>query len=158
MALFLGHLSRYGIASAAARAASPHLPDSSKDGGLSSFYAARKRDIDFAQAWDLALAVAADCVEEEIHRRGVEGYKEDVYFRGEKVGETTKYSDTLLLARMKALDPQRYGNKVDVVSKVEIEPMGFESLNDHQRQLMRQLLVTDAAPILEIEETNDESI
>jgi hypothetical protein len=154
-AIFLSHLSRHGIVSAAARAASPHLPDSSKDGGMSTFYACRKRDVDFAQAWDISIAIAADNVEAEIHRRGCEGYEEDVYFRGEKVGTTRKYSDNLLLARMKALDPTRYGNKVDVTSKVEIEPLGIEDLNPAQRELMRKLLLTDANPVLEIEEAQD---
>lgn len=139
--VFLAHLARHGVASAAAKAASPHTAT----GNLVGFRKARKKDPAFDEAWEIALEMAKDAVETEIHRRGVEGYTEDVWYRGEKVGETKKYSDSLLLARMKALDPERYGTTHSKVEKTteEIKSISFEDMSAGQRELMRKLLVDD---------------
>jgi len=71
-------------------------------------YVWRREDPAFAAAWDLASKVASDLLEEEADRRGRDGYEEAVFFRGEESGTKRKYSDGLLLARLKALKPQSY--------------------------------------------------
>ncbi|MBI1211874.1 MAG: terminase [Alphaproteobacteria bacterium] len=73
-----------------------------------SVYAWRREDPAFAAAWDAAAQVASDLLEEEADRRGRDGYDEAVFYRGEEAGTRRKYSDGLLLARLKALKPQDY--------------------------------------------------
>lgn len=152
--VFLSHLARHGIPTAAAKAASPHT----QTGNLAGFIHARGKDTAFDEAWEMALQMATDAVESEIHRRGVEGYEEEVWYRGEKVGETTKYSDSLLLARMKAMDPARYGTSHSKVEKTteEIKSISFTELSTDQRELMRKLLLSDATDAEIIEPTQIE--
>ena len=75
-------------------------------------YRWRKEHEDFAQSWAEALMVAADLLEEEADRRGRDGYDEPVFFQGEVRGAKRKYSDALLLARLKALKPEHYRERV----------------------------------------------
>lgn len=77
-----------------------------------SVYRWRNEEKDFAEAWRDALAVAADLLEEEADRRGRDGYDEPVFFQGEQVGAKRKYSDALLLARLKALRPEQYRERI----------------------------------------------
>ncbi|MBP6010789.1 MAG: helix-turn-helix domain-containing protein [Alphaproteobacteria bacterium] len=78
----------------------------------STVYRWRREDDDFAKLWLEALGVAADLLEEEADRRGRDGYDEPVFHRGEQCGAKRKYSDGLLLARLKALRPHQYRENV----------------------------------------------
>ncbi|MEA3002311.1 MAG: hypothetical protein QOH81_1099 [Sphingomonadales bacterium] len=105
-AAFLAELSRHGISTRAARAASPHSP--SPSGCLSTFKDERQRDAEFAAAWDDALDMARAEVEHEIYRRAQEGVDEPVYggkYREQVVGTIRRYSDRLLELRARALLP-----------------------------------------------------
>lgn len=105
-AAFLAELSRHGIASRAARAASPHTE--SPSGCLSTFKDERQRDPEFAAAWEEAVDAARADIEHEIYRRAQEGYDEPVFggkFREQVVGTVRRYSDRLLELRARALLP-----------------------------------------------------
>lgn len=78
----------------------------------SCVYVWRKQDADFAARWALALEIAGDLLEEEADRRGRDGYDEPVFYQGEERGQKRKYSDALLLARLKAIRPDQYREKV----------------------------------------------
>ncbi|MCL2647637.1 MAG: hypothetical protein FWD61_11620 [Phycisphaerales bacterium] len=78
-------------------------------------YVYREEDIDFSQAWDLALEDAADVLELEAWRRGKEGVKRYLYHAGEPVlneaGEhiyELEYSDGILQLLLKAARPAKY--------------------------------------------------
>lgn len=71
-------------------------------------YRWRAESEDFAKSWAEALVIAADLMEEEADRRGRDGYDEPYFFQGEIKGAKRKYSDALLLARLKALKPSIY--------------------------------------------------
>ncbi|MDA0787369.1 MAG: hypothetical protein O3B37_13870 [Proteobacteria bacterium] len=73
------------------------------------WYRIRKTDPAFAQAWDEALEIGLDAVEDEAIRRAVAGHEEPIYFRGEKIGAVTKYSDRMLMQLLQARRPTRYG-------------------------------------------------
>ncbi|NOT40991.1 MAG: terminase [Alphaproteobacteria bacterium] len=73
-----------------------------------SVYRWREEDDAFAMAWLRALNVAADLLEDEADRRGRDGTDEPVFYQGERCGAKRKYSDALLLARLKALKPAQY--------------------------------------------------
>jgi hypothetical protein len=73
-----------------------------------SVYEWRAADPDFAQRWEEAREHAIELMEMEADRRGVEGVLEPVYYKGDEVGEIRKFSDTLLIFRLKALSPDKY--------------------------------------------------
>ena len=52
--------------------------------------------------------MAADTLEGEADRRGREGWSEDVFYRGQVVGKRQRYSDRMLMFRLKALKPEMY--------------------------------------------------
>ena len=106
-AAFIVELRKHGIATAAARAASPHA--SPKYGCLASFKEARRRDPQFCTQWDEAVEEAAARIEGELHRRAVEGWDEPVFQKGEMVGTIKRYSDRLLEILAKGVRPDKYG-------------------------------------------------
>lgn len=152
--VFLDHLRQYGIATAAAKAASPHA--SERHGAVAGFRQHAKRDPEFAAAWEAALEEAREHVEMELHRRAVVGWEEPVYQRGELVGSVTKFSDRLLELRAKGLMPERYAvERRDVNVKgsvahahvgVAITPQDLLALNESEREQLSTLLekVADA--------------
>jgi hypothetical protein len=98
--LFLALLSEgVSVCEACARAGMPRR----------SAYARRRDDKAFATLWGEALAMAADTLEAEADRRGRDGWSEDVYYRGQVVGQRRRYSDRMLIFRLRALKPERYG-------------------------------------------------
>lgn len=78
----------------------------------SCVYDWRKQDATFAERWKNALDIAGDLLEEEADRRGRDGYDEPVFYQGEERGQKRKYSDALLLARLKAIRPEQYREKI----------------------------------------------
>jgi hypothetical protein len=91
----------HGIAAAAAAA----------DYNRRTVYRWKKDDPDFDERWETALEMASDLLEEEAERRGRIGWTEPVFYQGEQVGTKHKYSDALLLARLKAVRPKLYNSE-----------------------------------------------
>src|SRR4051812_11058981 len=96
---FLKALSRLGTVTAACQVVQV---------GRRSIYDWVERDQEFAAAFDLAREVAADILEAEARRRGVDGVSEPVYFRGAVVGHVQRFSDACLLAVLAAYRPERF--------------------------------------------------
>ena len=65
----------------------------------------RREDEDFATAWDEALMSAGDMLKDEAVRRARDGVLEPDYHKGEVVGYTLKFSDSLLMFMIKQNDP-----------------------------------------------------
>lgn len=140
---FLSCLAEHGIIGEAAKQASLH----SHHGCLQSFYRERERDPLFAQAWQDAIEQARFTIEKELHRRAVEGVDEPVYWQGKEVGQVRKYSDQLLLAMMRKLDPEyRPAARVEHGGTVNVKPLGLEQLNKTQRGHLRAILVEQIKP------------
>lgn len=74
-------------------------------------YRLRDTDANFAIDWDKALQLGADVLEEEVRRRAVVGVREPVYYKGDVVGHVRKYSDILLIFRLKGLKPDMYRDR-----------------------------------------------
>jgi hypothetical protein len=68
----------------------------------------RKKDIKFANAMQRALSVYVCRLEEEAHRRGVDGVDEPIFHKGVVVGFKTRYSDLLLIKLLEAYAPEKY--------------------------------------------------
>ena len=62
----------------------------------------------FAVAWDDAYEAGSDWLEDELQRRSHDGWDEPVFYKGEVCGHVRRFSDTLLLANVKARRPEKY--------------------------------------------------
>jgi hypothetical protein len=101
---FLDQLARCGVLSAARAAA-----------GIKShatIHKWRETDEAFSEAYDEAMATAADSLETEARRRAVEGVVRVKHHpkTGEPIDEV-QYSDTLLLALLKAKKPSEFAER-----------------------------------------------
>ncbi|MFM9863992.1 MAG: hypothetical protein ACKVRO_10325, partial [Micropepsaceae bacterium] len=80
----------------------------------------------------------------EADRRGRDGFDEPVFYRGEQCGVKHRYSDNLLLARLKALQPELYRDMPTLMALPDQpvtdqpDPLGLERLlrDALQRKLM----------------------
>jgi hypothetical protein len=103
-------------------------------------YRWRKSDAAFAARWATALTMAGDLLEEEADRRGRDGTDVPVFHRGEVCGSKRKYSDPLLLARLKAIRPEQYREKITIAGNhsqpVSVVLRDF-ALEDLARRLAR---------------------
>ena len=77
-------------------------------------YDRRKADPAFGERWDEAVAVAIERLEAEADRRAVEGVLEPVFYQGIECGQVRRYSDTMLIFRLKALKPEMYRERVAI--------------------------------------------
>ena len=71
-------------------------------------YVLRAENADFAAAWDAAMAEAVDALEALARRRVMDGVEQPVFYRGEVVGYTRRYSDALLMFLLRAHRPETY--------------------------------------------------
>jgi hypothetical protein len=79
-----------------------------------SVYDRRSADKSFQERWDDAVAVAIERMEAEADRRAIEGTLEPVFYQGVECGQVRRFSDTLLIFRLKALRPEMYRERAAV--------------------------------------------
>ena len=84
----------------------------------STSYKERAQSPDFAAQWDEALEDAIDDLEAEARRRAFEGVEKPVFQGGKRVGSVREYSDTLLLAMLRAHRPQKYREHFEIRANV----------------------------------------
>ena len=75
-------------------------------------------DPEFADAWERALDIGADALEDEAVRRAVDGVEEPVFYQGKACGVVRKYSDTLLIFLLKGRRPEKYRDRSSPVTGV----------------------------------------
>jgi hypothetical protein len=94
---------------------------SAKAAGITSqaHYLWIKKDPEYKRIFAEAREEAVAYLEDEAHRRAVEGTTEDIYYQGEVCGTKLNYSDTLLIFLLKAANPEKYRDRFDIRSKVE---------------------------------------
>lgn len=94
-AAFVGALARCGT-----------VVDAVEHVGLSrqSAYNLRARDPAFARAWDAARDQARELVVDEIYSKALDGWMEDVWYKGERVGQRRRYDPRLLMRLLERLD------------------------------------------------------
>ena len=71
-------------------------------------YEWREEIPEFAEAWARAMRTGLTVLEDEMHRRAIDGTAEPVFHQGEQCGTVQKYSDTLAIFLAKAHDPEKY--------------------------------------------------
>jgi hypothetical protein len=107
---FLAELSKHGVVGEAAKVAKVHRTVPA---------ALRNVDPAFDAAWEVALEAACDRLEREVTRRGLEGWLEPVFGSGGpgkgtiRVGTVRKFSDTLLIFKLKGERPEKYRERFE---------------------------------------------
>lgn len=75
-------------------------------------YELKKEDEAFAQAWDEAVDIGIDHLEEEARRRAYQGTDKPVFYQGYQCGTIREYSDTLMIFLLKAHRPDKFKERV----------------------------------------------
>lgn len=75
-----------------------------------------EKNQDFAEACREAVEIGTDFIEDEAHRRAVQGVLKPVFQQGTLVGKVVEYSDRLLEMTLKARRPDKYRERHDVRS------------------------------------------
>lgn len=75
-------------------------------------YELKKEDEDFSAAWDEAIEIGIDALEEEARRRAYEGTDKPVFYQGYQCGAIREYSDTLMIFLLKAHRPEKFKERV----------------------------------------------
>jgi hypothetical protein len=142
-AAFLVELARCGVATRAAKAASPEAAGSC----IQTFRDARRIDSDFARAWDAAIEQHAGDLLAELYRRAKDGDQIPIQnAKGELIGWRSVRSDKLLLEAVRAHVPMFTPKTVsEVTAKVRSEPMGLESLSPESQDELARILEREQA-------------
>ncbi|MGO8867339.1 MAG: terminase [Alphaproteobacteria bacterium] len=78
------------------------------------WYRTRKDDEAFAAAWDAAIEIGTDALEDEAVRRAVIGVRQPVFQGGKLVGYVRVHSDFLLNVLLKARRPEKFRERASV--------------------------------------------
>jgi hypothetical protein len=70
---------------------------------------------EYKQAIEDSANLVIDLMEAEADRRGIEGIDDPIFGKDGVIGHKRKFSDTLLLARLKAVAPEKYSTRSNVV-------------------------------------------
>jgi transposase-like protein len=84
-------------------------------------YSWLSNDPEYGLAFDDAQEQAIERLEAEMLRRGVEGVEEPVFHGGVEVGTIRRYSDTLLIFALKGLRPERYRERISIVTEESVD-------------------------------------
>lgn len=84
-----------------------------------SVYEYRDKDTEFAARWQDAVQNHIETMEMEADRRALEGVEEPVYYQGKECGRVRKFSDNLLMFRLKALNPEVYRERTENINNVQ---------------------------------------
>jgi hypothetical protein len=140
---FLKALAETGIVSAAVEIAGT---------SRTRVYELRKRDAAFAKAWDEAEEQAADALEAEAWRRAVDGVPEPLVSAGKVVRDDDgqplairRYSDTLMLALLKARRPERFKDRAYI--EHDISDRVADRLEAASLRMLGELRAADAVVI-----------
>jgi hypothetical protein len=74
----------------------------------------RRTDEQFERLFQEAQEDAADALEAEARRRGVDGWQEEIYRQGRLVGTVSRYSDSLLVMLLRYRRPEVFGKRIEV--------------------------------------------
>ena len=90
-----------------------------------------------------AVEFAADALEVEARRRAVDGVEEPVFYQGDEVATVTKFSDGLLRDLLKANNPEKFRERVDLnhSGNVSVVVNGYK---DFKRSIKDQEEINDA--------------
>lgn len=79
-----------------------------------TLYNYKREDAEFSAVWDDAYKRGTEFMEDEARRRAIEGTTKPIFYQGVQCGQVQEYSDTLMLALLKARDPAKFRERADV--------------------------------------------
>lgn len=105
-----------------------------------------KNDADFKQGFEDAMYTYRESLVKEIHRRGVDGVVEPVFYKGARVdkGALLRFSDTLLLALARRHIPEFREKTESTNVNLDTGLADLEKLSPEQREALKRLLDTPA--------------
>jgi hypothetical protein len=91
-----------------------------------------KDDKSYPAKWAEAQEAAVDSLEQEAIKRARDGWDEPVYQGGKLVGTIKKRSDTLLIFLLKGASPEKYRERYETNSNVnlQVEVTDYSALTD----------------------------
>jgi hypothetical protein len=94
---------------------------------------------------------AARTLEDEAVRRAHEGLRKPVWYKGRIVGYETEYSDTLLLAVLKANNPDKFRDRIEQVNiqDIDIDKLSPEMLDKIADHLINKALAGQPKELVE---------
>lgn len=81
------------------------------------------KDEAYAAKFASAREEAADLLEAEVLRRGVQGVDEPVFYQGEVCGYIRKYSDVLLIFLLKGTRPEKFRDRMEIADPQGRNPL-----------------------------------
>ena len=114
----------------------------------------RRTDPEFAERVEGAKLDYVEKLEREADRRAIDGVAEPIFDKaGNQIGERRKYSDTLLIFRLKGLAPEKYAERRRVDQRVAVNVSPFQELSPAERaaELKRlQALAESVGPNMDV--------
>ena len=101
-------------------------------------------DEEFNAMVEMCLNATNEVIEEEIYRRGVQGFDEPLMYKGMMVGTVRKYSDNLLMFLAKARMPAKYRDLPQKGDAVTTEEMNAVIKEWRDKKLARAQQPTEA--------------
>lgn len=80
-----------------------------------------------------------EAAEAELHKRGIDGWQEAVYYQGEVVGTRQKYSDVCLIMTLKSLAPEKYGEGPLIRNHIQFGKKPFIEDLERQKELQADM-------------------
>ena len=118
-------------------------------------YGWMKEDPSYPARFREAEGVAARTLEDEMIRRAHEGLRKPVWYKGKIVGYETEYSDALLIAALKANNPEKFreryehsgpnGGPVEVDMRAAIMAIMSKLPDDARALVARELIALEKA-------------
>lgn len=99
-----------------------NVTDAAGHAGLNrcALYRARANNRAFGLAWETALELGIEAIEDEAVRRATEGWLDPVFYQGKVCGQARKYSDGLLMFLLKARKPEVYKDRKAVEHQADL--------------------------------------
>lgn len=110
----------------------------------------REDDPEFAAAWARAMGAGLTVLEDEMHRRAIDGTSEPVFHQGEQCGTVRKYSDTLAIFLAKAHAPDKYrdNSRVELAGHLALTEMSDEEIKAELATLLGALPAADVSDLV----------
>jgi len=137
VAFLCAYIETFGVVVRAARACgiNPGLP-----------YRWLKNSENFRDAFEVAKGIAKAMLLDEATRRAALGVEEPVFYKGQVCGFIKRYSDSLMLALLKAKFPEDFKDRHETDAKAQIDLRGLDPGRDKlpDDKLKRLLEIAEA--------------
>ena len=114
---------------------------------------------EFRRAWDLALELQLDRVEQGAVERSINGVPRPIFYKGEQVGEYRHYDERLTMFLLRHRRPARYGRWIDYAPPAQMtDDERRYALGDALTEIAIKAPARDGNPIDEWAEDRGEEL